>query len=1039
MHLCSNSAFLKTKRILILFLCFTGMHTARAQSPGSQVTVVLAGSGGQSGTFTYGNGRVDNITNYVTIRMQFHPYSPQPNGGLFFSTQSDFNGEIDIQSLATETQGGSSYSQIYNKTTGYTNYVGFATQTEFVGTNGSLASLSLALLDPNTISSQSLEPYRLFYDGTNGILTVWIRLPSPFIYQPYPSDDEAWQIPCSATVSNNGSSFTGLVVDTNTAKPLPGATVVIGGQTLTTDTNGSFSVPLLPPGPLTVQITDPDYIPYQATHILPPFSAIQQTFKLSQSPVNIALFRVSSFTADVKATDSIDAPIVPVTTPAYLSTASPLGIGVVADDVTPVLFQFNGTATNYIMQVTHNANSYNGSLSDHLFVLQNGTWNSTTAITIPSSRAPAYAYLSGLTWTDFSGTPANGVTVTLTLKVNLGGIATAVASTNFLVRPPPIALVHGIADDNTTWSSDFLNTLAIVRSPDFIIPVQYGVGSGADKTKWPNAYDRFDNLSPMLDDALRQQLETPLLANWAFTRYDAVGHSQGGVLLRMLCQTDRTGTVAPFTADRSPVDSANNFYRGRFRRVVTIGSPQNGSLIAWYIVNMQTTADFSPVINEAWFSALSGFNQPKFDPFGSQIAEINNPLWPTDSRIKFNCIRTTIASGEAPSVNILQNPPIYDLLGLWFPTASGMSRGQILLPNGSDGIVDFASEGSGANTPMTTITDNNIAHANIVPIPGIFELFGVPLNQSQTTFGEVAGEVGTLLNGPGGTFGSFQLPTLHSPTDLRAYQSILPSSIIVNGLIQFLAQPQYVTTNVSFALTTPTNLPSAGQINWSALVFGTNGLSTNGITVQVNTNGSAQVTVSVSSNVLGQVVLYASYVATNGTLVFASPVVVVSYAPGTTLNGIELTPPAATLSVGDALSTSIWGDYTNGTRCLLYIPTGQVNYSSSNTNVAVVDTNGTITLNSRGTATINASYQGFMAQTIISSAPKIIGNLYGTITTNGAYQLLLYSSVGTTNIIQVSTNLRTWSTLATIYSTNGVIEFQDNAKMQMRFYRVKQE
>ena len=100
---------------------------------------------------------------------------------------------------------------------------------------------------------------------------------------------------------------------------------------------------------------------------------------------------------------------------------------------------------------------------------------------------------------------------------------------------------------------------------------------------------------------------------------------------------------------------------------------------------------------------------------------------------------------------------------------------------------------------------------------------------------------------------------------------------------------------------------------------------------------------------------------------------------------------------------------------------------------------GTITLNALGTATVTASYQGFMAQTVVSSLPTIIGNLYGSIATNGAYQLNLFSSAGTTNIVQASTNLINWSTLATIYSTNGLIQLQDNATMQMRFYRVQQQ
>ena len=178
---------MNVKGNLIFILCLFAFQCAQAQSPGSQVMVVLAGSGAQSGTITYEDGRVDTITNQITIQMQFHPYSPQNNGNLFSSTLADFNGSITIQSSDTETLGGSSNSQYNQKTVTYTNYTDFTTDTEFFSANGNMASLSLALLNPNTISSDDMEPYELFYDGTNQVLTVWIRLPSPFIYPDWKS------------------------------------------------------------------------------------------------------------------------------------------------------------------------------------------------------------------------------------------------------------------------------------------------------------------------------------------------------------------------------------------------------------------------------------------------------------------------------------------------------------------------------------------------------------------------------------------------------------------------------------------------------------------------------------------------------------------------------------------------------------------------------------------------------------------------------------------------------------------------------------
>ncbi len=275
-----------SKSASILAFSLLGLGVVQAQSggePGSQVEAVLFGSGAQSATFTYSNGRVDLVTNQISVTLRLHPYSPQPESNLYLSTLADFNGIVSIHSTATAIEGGSSDTQDFRNDATFTNYVAFSTQTEFFKADGTVASLTLSLLDPNTISPRQLEPYRLFYDGTNGVLTVWIRLPSPFIYSPYPSNDEAWQIPCSATVTGQGSTLKGFIEDALSGQPLPGATAVVGSRVFTSDIDGSFLVPLTTPGPLSIQITDPGYGLYQATKILPPFSAVEQTFELSRA------------------------------------------------------------------------------------------------------------------------------------------------------------------------------------------------------------------------------------------------------------------------------------------------------------------------------------------------------------------------------------------------------------------------------------------------------------------------------------------------------------------------------------------------------------------------------------------------------------------------------------------------------------------------------------------------------------------------------------------------------------------------------------
>jgi len=700
-----------------------------------------------------------------------------------------------------------------------------------------------------------------------------------------------------------------------------------------------------------------------------------------QNGVSVTPLRVSSFTADVKATDSIDAPIMPVTTPAYLSTASPLGMGVVADDVTPVLFQFNGTATNYTIQITHNATSYNDSLSSHLFVLQNGAWTPTTSLTISSSSTPAYAYLSGLTWADFSGTPANGVTVTLTASVNLGGVATVVASTNVLVVPPPVILVHGYSANASSWSSSFISVLQSGSPAGFVQAINYGT----DNNNYFNTTGSLDDLLPTLDTVLTTA-ENNLRANWAFSRYDVVGHSQGGVLLRMLCQSfpNRPSIVGP-----------NNYYRGRFRRVITIGSPQNGSTLLHYLLDMLNSQNMSAFIP----AFVGSYIQPKFDPFGPQIAEINNPNYPIDPRIKFNCIRTTVDDGLPPQPSI--NTAVENIVGLCQARSdlAGQSVGQLFLVRGYDSIVDFDSQGGGAGTPVTTMPNSaaqpaNIAHAALTYVADIAQPFGVSSDHGQTSDVTVAGEVWQLLNGPANDFGPFVLPSPLPSVTRDLIDSLAPKPTIAGtivGLIHF----NIPSTNYYYGLQTTPTLATNAPVSWFVQVFGTNGVSSAGISLLVNSNNTSQVMVSVTSGLVGTAVLYASYTGTNGNLFFANPIVVASYFPGTTLSSIELYPPTANMSAGDVIPTAIWGNYTNGTSTLLYIPIGQAQYSSSNTNVASVDTNGTITMNSAGVATITASYQGFTAQTLVSTiAPFITAQPQNEAAAIGSSVIFSVTAVG---------------------------------------------
>src|SRR5439155_24937456 len=135
-----------------------------------------------------------------------------------------------------------------------------------------------------------------------------------------------------------------------------------------------------------------------------------------------------------------------------------------------------------------------------------------------------------------------------------------VVTTSFRVRRPPIILVHGYNTDGSTWSGDFLDALAAATPSDFIFQISYGTANDI------NLWGSFAELVPILDGVLSAEENALHLQGWAFTRYDVVAHSQGGILTRLLCgQNEAPPLVLNFRG-------LTNFYRGRFRRVITIGS-----------------------------------------------------------------------------------------------------------------------------------------------------------------------------------------------------------------------------------------------------------------------------------------------------------------------------------------------------------------------------------------------------------------------------------------------------------------------------------
>jgi hypothetical protein len=356
--------------------------------------------------------------------------------------------------------------------------------------------------------------------------------------------------------------------------------------------------------------------------------------------------------------------------------------------------------------------------------------------------------------------------------------------------------------------------------------------------------------------------------------------------------------------------------------------------------------------------------------------------------------------------------------------------------------VDFDSQGGGAGTPVTTMPNSpahpaDIAHAAVTYVCGIVQPFGVSADHGQTSDTNVATVVSQLLAGSPNDFGTFVLPALLPTTTRSLIDSLAPQPTFA-GTIVSLFHFYTPSTNYFYELQVTPPLATNALVTWFAQVFGTNGIVSDGISLLVNSNNTSQIEVSVTNDVVGTVVLYASYVDTNGDLVFANPIAVASYPPGPVLSGIELKPPSATVSPGDELPTSIWGNYANGTSSQLYIPSGQVRYISSSPRIATVSSSGIITMNSFGSATIYAYYNGLSSQSVVTSPRPGITSISGILSTNKTYELSFTGTMSTTNVIEASTNLVNWVPIGTLYNTNGFLQFLDvtASNYPVRFYRV---
>ena len=633
-----------------------------------------------------------------------------------------------------------------------------------------------------------------------------------------------------------------------------------------------------------------------------------------------------------------DAPLIPATAPESLRKGTAIDGGLVADGVTPLVFRISATdlllaqlgegeSRTYRLQSERKGGGFFNPFD--VFVLGDGSWRrSSGQITLSRDTPDIWGYIAAVRPDDVF-LDEGSTEVGLELKV-LDNENRIFGSRTFALRKTIIALVHGY---NTPggWGEGFRFWLSRTRPEDFVVTVTYGVGSGPIAQDYPNTRKRLDELASILDAELFLTLE-PYRSRWAFTRYDVVCHSQGGVLTRML------SVEKPNAFVDEPYQNQFNAFRGRFHRVITIGSPHNGARLLRYLLKLNENHLAAKVIPVfvARAMVLSNTAQQKFDPFGEQIRALNDPagMWIPDPDARFHLVRSTTNFGLPPTraFSTLADK----VLGL--ATEVGVD----VLPKGSDAVVDYDSmvaRGPGQPAPTNAFTLSptlQISHSG----PTI--LFDSVSGQTEDL--SIAQHVRRALDqqpteDENVTFGPFVMPT-RLTEDIRkkiddaaaGFFIVEEANIVLKIITTYL--PTSVDGNNAYTgfeieATEIPGKPPVGEITWFAEAYTAGGVTTEGLLVRP-IEGTRVVRVEVNDNLEGDIVLYGIYSTGDKELTISSPFRVKSSDPeGTVLSAIEIQPDGIALEVGERIKPALFEIYDDGTRLERFVTAGDITVTSS--------------------------------------------------------------------------------------------------------------
>jgi len=678
---------------------------------------------------------------------------------------------------------------------------------------------------------------------------------------------------------------------------------------------------------------------------------------LPEEIVSVQLMRQENYTR----TPGDRTPLTPLTNLSELGNFSPLapGGGLVADGVTPLLIKvLVGQAPldrDLRWEITNkNAGSVAGGISKRVRVFGSGnTWQPFVPGTqnfqarITGSEGLAYLAIYPLEPSELV-LPAAVNEVELELRIFSATTGSLVSiPVPIKLRRPPVFLIP--SDPAEKWETEFLSALHTSRHPDFVKQLSY------DSLKILSDDDNvlYYSLQNVLAELEWESKVNEIRQEWAMVWPDIIAHGAGGAIVQGLSLTNGPNGYR----------NDHSFGRGRFRAAVTLGSPQAGGVGLVQIYALEAEKRLReldlpeygglPHIPEtikkvpAWTTDLNALlarqlilDRPGSLPSHDKFA----PLHPITTRID------SAASKVFPQIG-------------FYPSAQAA-----LIPEGSDGVVDVDIETFGLSGANHTVLPGFFAHGEDT------SLFGDA--DKQTASSIVATSAIGILD----------------QSDLSLYLSaeaigIRRDALRGVALAKFGLARRFVTDSISPKLATlspvapgrgrgvdrnftvelqeaPSEIRTAGPF-WFAEVFGPDGVTSEGVTLDPGASGPSSVDVSVAGSVIGDVILYSTYEA-NGTTVFATPIRVASNEPdGATAQSLRLEPSGIAVNLGEEVSPVVWVNYSDGSSLRRWLHPDDFTVTSSQPGIVDVSAETLWVAESTGEATLTLNFGGLTAQSTL--------------------------------------------------------------------------